>query len=77
MPDGAGTHEANWRVTELVIALSHDVSVTVQFNLYLVLEHPISFRCVLCANALCLGLWKYAPLMVTLILTEDSFLKKT
>ena len=37
-------------VTELGIALPHDgSSVTVQFNPYLVIEHPI-IRCVLCVN---------------------------
>ena len=61
MPDGAGTHEATGEgVTELVIALPHGGSVTVQFNPYLVIEHPI-IRCVLCVNALWVGLWKYVP----------------
>ena len=51
MPDGAGTHEATGEgVTELVIALPHGGSVTVQFNPYLVIEHPI-IRCVLCVKA--------------------------
>ena len=48
-------------MTELVIALPHGGSVTVQFNPNLVIEHPI-IRCVLCVNALWVGLWKYAPL---------------
>ena len=56
MPDGAGTHEATGEgVTELVIALPHGGSVTVQFNPYLVIEHPI-IRCVLCVNALWVSL---------------------
>ena len=52
MHDGAGTHEATGEgVTELMIALPHGSSVTVQFNPNLVIEHPI-IRCVLCVNAL-------------------------
>ena len=58
MPDGAGTHEATGEgVTELVIALPHGSSATVQFNPYLVVEHP-NIRCGLCVNALWVGLWK-------------------
>ena len=56
MPDGAGTHEATGEgVTELVMTLLHGGSVTVQFNPYLVIEHPI-IRCVLCVNALWVSL---------------------
>ena len=63
MPDRAGTHEATEEgVTELVIALAHGGSVTVQFNPYLVIEHP-NIRCVLCVNALLISLWKYVPLL--------------
>ena len=46
MPDEAGTHEATGEgVTELVIVLPYGGLVTVQFNSYLVIEHPI-IRCV-------------------------------
>ena len=47
-------------MAELVIALPHGGSVTVQFNPYLVLEPPI-IRCVLCANALWVGLCEHTP----------------
>ena len=61
MPDRAVTHEATGEgVTELVIALPHGNLVTVQFDRHLVIEHSI-IRCVLCANALWIGLWKYVP----------------
>ena len=61
MPDGAGTHEPSGEgVTKMVIALPRGGSVTVQFNPYLVIDHPI-IRGVLCVNALWVGLWKYAP----------------
>ena len=56
---GAGTHETTGEgVTELAIALPHCGPVTVQFNPYLVIEHPI-IRCVMCVDALWIGLWKY------------------
>ena len=56
MPDGVGAHEATGEgVAELMIALPHGGSVTVQFSPYLVIEHPI-IRCVLCVNALWVGL---------------------
>ena len=59
MPDGARTHESTGEgVTELGIALPNGGSFTVQFNPYLLIEHPI-IRCVLCVNALRVGLWKY------------------
>ena len=45
-------------VTELVTVPPHGGLVTVQFNPYLVIEHPI-IRCVLRVNALWVGLWKY------------------
>ena len=49
MPDGAGTHKATGEgVTELVIALPHGGLVTVQFNPYLVIEHPIISCGVVC-----------------------------
>ena len=58
MPDGAGTNEATGEgLAELVIALPHGSSITVQFNPYLVFEDPI-ICCVLCVNALWVGLWK-------------------
>ena len=42
MPNGAGTHEATGKgVNELAIALPHGGLVTVQFNPYLVIEHPL------------------------------------
>ena len=50
-----------------MIALPRVGSVTVQFNPYLVIEHPI-IRYVLCINALWVGLWK-CPLTLTLTLT--------
>ena len=43
-------------------------SVTVQFNPYSVIEHQI-IRCVLCVNALWVGLWKYVPLTPDILLT--------
>ena len=55
----------------MVVGLPHGGSVTVQFNPYLVIEHPI-IRRVLRANALWVGMWKYVPLLtlnVTLTLT--------
>ena len=43
MPDGGGAYEATGEgVTESVIVLSHGSSVTVQFNPYLLIEHPIT-----------------------------------
>ena len=48
------------QVTESVIPLPRGGSVTVQFNSYLVIEHPI-IRCVLFVDALWVGLWKYTP----------------
>ena len=48
-----------------MIALPHGGSVAVQFNPHLVIEHPI-IRCVLCFNALWVGLWKYTPLTLAL-----------
>ena len=44
-------------LAKLVIALPHGSSITVQFNPYLVFEDPI-ICCVLCVNALWVGLWK-------------------
>ena len=58
-------------MAELVIALPHGGSVTVQYNPYLVLEHPIS-RCVSFVNALWVGLWKHPnppPLRLSLSLS--------
>ena len=61
MPDGAGTREATGEgVTELVTALPHCGSVTVQYCPYLVIGHLI-IRCEWCVNALWVGLWKYIP----------------
>ena len=61
MPDGAGTHDATPEgVTKLVIGLLHGGSVTVQFHPYLVIEHLI-IRCVLCVDALRVGLWEHVP----------------
>ena len=40
--------------------LPHGGSVTVQFNPYLFVEHPI-IRCVLCVNTPWVGLWKCVP----------------
>ena len=58
---GSGTHETTGEgLTELVIALPHDGSVTVQFNPYLVIEHPV-IRCVLRVTVLWVDLWKYVP----------------
>ena len=42
----------------LVISLPYGGSVTVEFNSYLGIENPI-IRCVLCDNALWVGVWKY------------------
>ena len=51
MPDGAGTHEVTGEgVTELVIALPHGGSVSVEFYSYLIIEHP-NICCVLRVNA--------------------------
>ena len=59
--DGAGTRETTGEaVTELVIALPHGGSVTVDFDPYLVIERPI-IRCMLCVHALWVGLRKYVP----------------
>ena len=53
MPDEAGTSEATGEgVTELVIALPHGGSVAVQFNPYLVIEHPLMRR-VMCELLRC------------------------
>ena len=61
MLDGAGTHKTTGEgVNEFVIALPHGGPVTVQFNPYPVIEDP-TIRCVLCVDALCVGMWKYAP----------------
>ena len=61
MPNGAGNHETTGEgLSELVIALPHGSSVTVQFNPHLIVEHQI-LRCVMCVNALWVGLWKYIP----------------
>ena len=58
-------------MSELLIALPHGGSVTVPFNPYLVIEHPI-IRCVLRVNALWVGLWKYIPITLTLNLNPGS-----
>ena len=72
MPAGAGTHEATSKgVTELAIVVPHCGSVTVQFNPYLVIEHQI-IRGVLCVNvARWVGLWKYAPQLLSPPLPAD------
>ena len=76
-------------VTELVTALPHGSSVTVQFNSYQVIEHPI-VRCVLCTNELVeirppnpnsnpnsnLNLILILTLILTLTLTLTLTLKK-
>ena len=47
-------------------------TITVQFNLYLVIEHP-NILCVLCVNVLWVGVWKYAPPDPTLTLLARRF----
>ena len=62
-------------VTELVTALPHGASVTVQFNPYLVIEYPI-VRCVLCKCTVSRLVELRPPLTPTLNPTPTSTLAR-